>query len=90
MKNRPTLTAAITVALSLVSLIITQARAPASSRLLALTHLTVIDCTGAEPRSDWTVLIEGDRIIEGGPDQRVRIPKDIANTQKIAAVIIGG
>ena len=30
--------------------------------VLAITHVTVIDATGAAPRSDITVLIEGDRI----------------------------
>ncbi len=38
-------------------------RAPAESSSLALTHVTVIDGTGAEPLSDRTVLITGDRIM---------------------------
>jgi len=40
--------------------VIVQAEEPVG--LLALTHATVIDATGADPRPDSTVVISGDRI----------------------------
>lgn len=59
----------------LVSLLLAQTREPARSKILAFTHVTVIDGTSAEPKPDFTVVIDGHRIIEIGPHQRVRIPK---------------
>jgi len=44
------------------------------SRPLAFTHVTVIDMTGAPPRSDLTVVITGNRITTVGPASRVRVP----------------
>ena len=43
---------------------------------LVLTHVTVIDATGAPANSDMTVVITGDRITELGKTQKVRVPKD--------------
>lgn len=42
---------------------------------LAFTHVTVIDMTGAPPKPDMTVVINGDRITSLGPTGRVRIPR---------------
>ena len=41
---------------------------------LAITHVTVIDATGAQPKSDHTVVITGDRITSVGPAKATRIP----------------
>jgi imidazolonepropionase-like amidohydrolase len=41
---------------------------------LAITHVTVIDMTGAPPLSDQTVLIEKERIKTLGPDGSVAVP----------------
>lgn len=41
---------------------------------LAFTHVTVIDMTGAPPRSDMTVVVAGERITAVGPAGQVRIP----------------
>jgi imidazolonepropionase-like amidohydrolase len=43
-------------------------------KLLALTHVTVIDATGAPAKSDMTVVITGDRITEVGASLKVRVP----------------
>ena len=51
---------AIGVCLALVSTACGCSRKEA--HVLAITHVTVIDATGAAPRADATVLIEGDRI----------------------------
>ncbi len=42
---------------------------------LAFIHVTVIDMTGAPPRPDMTVLIEGGRITSLGRTGRVRVPR---------------
>ncbi len=42
---------------------------------LALTHVTVIDGTGAPARADVTVLITGGRITEVGEAAKVRVPR---------------
>ena len=44
-------------------------------RLLVLTHVTVIDTTGAPPKFDRTVVIAGDRITEIGKNGEVKIPR---------------
>lgn len=41
---------------------------------LAITHITVIDCTGAQPKPDSTVAITSGRIVAVGPSDRVSIP----------------
>jgi imidazolonepropionase-like amidohydrolase len=48
--------------------------APAENSL-AITHVTVIDMTGAPPLADQTVLIEKQRIAAVGPAASVRIPR---------------
>jgi hypothetical protein len=46
------------------------AGATAPAEPLVLTHVTVIDCTGAKPKPDQAVVIEGDRITKLGPSDR--------------------
>jgi len=43
---------------------------------LAITHVTVIDATGAPARPDMTVLINGNRITEIGKSNEIRPPKN--------------
>lgn len=52
------------------------ARPPQTSRPLVLTHVTVVDATGAPAQPDRTVVITGDRITELGPSTSVQMPKD--------------
>ncbi|HJR62736.1 MAG TPA: amidohydrolase family protein [Gemmatimonadaceae bacterium] len=42
--------------------------------VVALTHVKVIDGTGAAPKDDQTIIIRGNRIAEVGPASRVRTP----------------
>src|SRR5205085_3186035 len=51
-------------------------------KLLALTHVTVIDATGQAPQSDMSVVISGDRISALGKTSRIKIP---ANAEVIDA-----
>lgn len=49
---------------------------PQTSReAIVLTHVTVIDATGAPPSADMTVIIVGDRIADIGKTRRLRVPK---------------
>lgn len=41
---------------------------------LAITHVTVIDATGAAPKSDHTVVVTGERITAVGPAKATQIP----------------
>lgn len=45
-----------------------------TARPLAITHVTVIDATGAAPRLDMTVIIVGERITAIGPAMKLKIP----------------
>jgi imidazolonepropionase-like amidohydrolase len=52
---------------------------PASAQkgaVIAITHITVIDCTGAGAKPNSTVVINGDRISGIGPSESVKIPAD--------------
>lgn len=49
--------------------------ASTKSKTLAITHVTVIDATGAPARPDMTVLINGNRITEAGKSGKIHVPK---------------
>jgi imidazolonepropionase-like amidohydrolase len=59
--------------LVLVALTNAQNQQTTNTKIIALTHVTVIDGKGSDARADLTVVIEGDRIIDVGP--RPSIPK---------------
>ena len=61
----------IDVALILVLLGCPQVPAPSIS---AITHVTLIDGTGAMPAHDVTVLVQGDEILRIGPADSVDVP----------------
>lgn len=45
-----------------------------TKRSFAITHVTVIDCSGIAARPNSTVIISGGRIISVGPSETVKIP----------------
>jgi imidazolonepropionase-like amidohydrolase len=53
-----------------------------ASTALAITHVTVIDATGAPPQADMTVIVHDQRIAELGKSSEVRAP--------VHAVIVNG
>lgn len=59
----------------LPSTVFTQTSKTAKSKLLVITHVVVIDATGALPQPDMTVIVEGNRIKRLGKTGKVRIPK---------------
>ncbi len=46
----------------------------AKQRPLVLTHVTVIDTTGASAQPDVTIVIRGDRIVGMGKSGKIRVP----------------
>jgi imidazolonepropionase-like amidohydrolase len=44
----------------------------------AITHVSVIDATGAAPQSDMTILIEGEKIAEIAPSARFKLDRDVS------------
>lgn len=67
---------ALLLILLLPGLLLAQTMPPASSRPLVLAHVTMIDVTGAPPKSDMTVVVEGNRIMAVGKSGKVRVPRD--------------
>jgi imidazolonepropionase-like amidohydrolase len=51
-----------------------RAEEPVPSKPLAITHVTVIDATGAKPQDDMTVIVTGDRITALGPASKMDVP----------------
>lgn len=66
--------AALLLVLLLPLQLFSQQRSGAQSKLLVLTHVNVIDMTGAPARPDMTVVIDGNRIVALGKTGRVRVP----------------
>lgn len=66
---------ALGIAITLACLTAAQVAAPGSS---AITHVTLIDGTGAPPARDVTVLLEGDEIRRIGPADEIRVPTGAA------------
>lgn len=64
----------LALCLSLAVLVSLYASPRPQSAELALTHVTVIDMTGARPKRDMTVVINGDRITAIGSGRTVHIP----------------
>ena len=65
--------ALLILSLLIVALTYAQSKQSTNSKIIALTHVTVIDGKGSDARGDLTVVIEGDRIIDIGP--QAQIPK---------------
>ena len=63
------------LSLFLLLIFVNQTTAQQLPSTLAFTHVTVIDMTGAPPKSDMTVVVAGDRITDLGPSGQVRIPQ---------------
>lgn len=70
----------ILLAFSLLSLtpvsVLTQTKQSSRPKPLVLSHVTVIDATGAPARPDMMVVVSGERIVALGKTGKVRIPRD--------------
>lgn len=58
--------------------------------VVALTHVTVIDGTGADPRADQTVVIDGGRIAAVGPSAEVEVPEGATELDLEGHTVIPG
>ena len=58
--------------------------------VLAITHVTVIDATGAPAKPDQTVLIEKEKIVEVGPANAVAIPQGAQTIDATGKFLIPG
>ena len=56
----------------------------------ALTHVTVIDGTGATARTDQTIVVSGGKIVSVGPSAHARIPKDAKVLDRTGATVMPG
>ena len=56
------------------TMLVVQTNSIAQSQPLAFIHATVIDMTGAPPRPEMTVVVEGERIVEIGKTGKVKVP----------------
>ena len=66
------------------------AQAPQVAQPLVLTHVTIIDATGAPAQSDMSVVIRGDRIVELGKSGTVRTPESAQVVDASGKVVIPG
>src|SRR5215211_7050258 len=57
---------------------------------LAITHVTIIDVTGAPPKDDMTVVIEHGRIARIGKSKKLRAPKDAQEVDATVKFLIPG
>jgi len=64
--------------------------ASTKSTTLAITHVTVIDATGAPAHPDMTVLIKGNRITEVGKSGKIRVPEDAQVVSATGKFLIPG
>jgi imidazolonepropionase-like amidohydrolase len=63
---------------------------PAGQKALAITHITIIDVTGAQPKTDMTVIIDGGHIAAVGKSKRLRTPKDAQEIDATGKFLIPG
>src|SRR5215510_1679743 len=66
--------AAVAVPLILAAVLFAQPKPGSQPKRLAFTHVTVIDATGAAPKPDMTIVIEGNRIAYIGKTRTVPLP----------------
>jgi len=58
--------------------------------VLVLTHVTVIDTTGGPAKPDMTVVIAGNRIVELGKSNKIRVPKNAQAVNATGKFLIPG
>jgi imidazolonepropionase-like amidohydrolase len=83
-----TLVTALFLAIA-TSVLLFSCTAPRSS-VLAITHVAVIDATGAPPRSDQTVLIDKEKIVELDSAASIAIPRGAKILDATGKVLIPG
>lgn len=72
--HRIPLAACVIALIAAIPIALRRADAAAEPTVIALTHATVIDGTGAAPRPNTTIVIRGTRIVQVADDADARIP----------------
>jgi len=67
-----------------------QQRPNAKQNILAFTHVTLIDATGAPAHSDMTVVIIGERMTEINESGKTRVPQDAQVVNATGKFLIPG
>ena len=76
--------------LVLAALVLTPNSPSTQPKRLFITHVTIIDVTGAPVQSDMTVVIEGNRISQIGPSTKLRVPDDAQVVDATGKFLIPG
>src|SRR5258706_5443778 len=63
---------------------------PVDTSLLALTHVLLVDGTGAAPKPDQTIVIRAGRIVSVGPSSAVLIPEGAKTLDMSGSTVIPG
>src|SRR5262245_6380267 len=74
----------------LLLLLITRPASGAQTNLLAFTHATVMDATGAPAQSDVTVIVTDDRITAVGRSAELRPPTNAVTVDATGKFLIPG
>src|SRR5438034_699919 len=90
MKRRIVLLLILTGLLILPVLLLAPAKADRTQSPIALTHVTVIDVIAAQPKSDMTVVINGDRITAVGHSAGISVPADAKVVDATGKFLIPG
>jgi Amidohydrolase family len=72
------------------TLLLLSACSASRPRVTAITHVTVIDATGAPPHADFTVLVSGTQISAIGPSSSVSVPGDAQVPGGVGKFLIPG
>jgi len=66
------------------------AQNPAASRSLVITHVTLIDMTGAPPKPEMSVVVTGDRIVGVGKTGEIVVPQNSQVIDGTGKILIPG
>ena len=80
----------ITIILSIIILISFLSCIKTENPSLAITNVTIIDATGAPPKTDMTVLIANNRIIKIGKADKIKVPDDVQIIKASGKFLIPG
>lgn len=77
--------------MSLMDVRLPALQAPATrQQSFVLTHVTVIDATGAPPQSDMAVVVNGNRIVAVAKTEKIKIPNDAQVVEASGKFLIPG
>lgn len=81
---------ALLLIILLPAFVVGQVKPTAQSQPLVFTHVILIDMTGAKPKANMTVVIEGNRIVAVGATGKVSVPKNAQLVDATGKFLIPG